>query len=347
MQTLIDTLKSVGKPTEMFRAADGSTLLVLPHGGRVLGLYAGDDAENFFWTNTALQAHAAARAFYAGADWHNSGGDRTWLAPELDLFFPDYPSLERYFQPRQLDPGQYAVSRTADGLQLVNRLTVTPARAKAALDLEISRTLSAAANPLRYERGLGELLKLQYAGYTQRTALRILNAPAARVGVWNLIQMPHGGEMLIPVHATTQPKVLFGEVPPGDVSCPDRLVRYRMGSPGLHKIAVRAVATTGRVGYLYPAGERAALIVRNFFVNPSGEYVDVPWTQPDELGYSVQACNVHHAEFGIFSELEYHLPAVGEGTGRTHDEEVSQVWAFRGPADLVRAAARVLLSPEV
>lgn len=346
MQALVDCLNGIGKPTESFRTPDGSTVLVLPHGGRTLGLYAPGNAENFFWTNPALNAHASARTFYASEAWHNSGGDRCWLAPEVDFFFPDYPSLERYFQPRQFDPGNYQVTRTSDGLQLVNRLKIAPARSKRTVELEMSRTLAPAANPLRHERGAADLLQLEYAGYTQQTSLAFLGAPAARVGAWNLIQMPHGGDLLVPVYAKTQPKIYFGEIPPADLTCSDRLVRYRMNSGGVHKIGVRAVATAGRVGYLYPTGGRSALIVRNFFINPSGEYIDVPWTDTEDLGYSVQACNVVHDELGSFSELEYHIPAVGEGTGRTRCDDVSQVWAFRGPSDLVRAAARILLSPE-
>jgi len=159
--------------------------------------------------------------------------------------------------------------------------------------------------------------------------------------------MPHGGDLLVPVYARTQPKIYFGEIPPADLTCNDRLVRYRMHTGGVHKIGVRAVATAGRVGYLYSTGGESALIIRNFFVNPSGEYVDVPWTDPADLGYSVQACNVVHDELGSFSELEYHIPAVGEGTGRTRCDDGSQVWAFRGPSERVRAAARLLLSPEV
>jgi hypothetical protein len=88
------------------------------------------------------------------------------------------------------------------------------------------------------------------------------------------------------------------------------------------------------------------LIVRNFVVNPSGEYVDVPWRDPDDLGYSTQACNVNSA-LGAFSELEYHIPAIGGKTGRARCDDAAQVWAFCGPEEAIRAVAHCLLSPEV
>src|SRR5580704_11940180 len=95
---LIDTLDAVGKPTESWQSPDGTKVLVLPYGGRVLGLFAPNDEENFFWTHTALNEKKTAQEFYAGSQWHNSGGERTWLAPEADFFFPEFPSLKTYFQ---------------------------------------------------------------------------------------------------------------------------------------------------------------------------------------------------------------------------------------------------------
>jgi hypothetical protein len=68
----------------------------------------------------------------------NSGGDRTWLAPELDFFLPNYPDLSftGYGQPRQLDPGNYQITHEGDQSVLVNRLTVTSSRSQAIAELE-------------------------------------------------------------------------------------------------------------------------------------------------------------------------------------------------------------------
>jgi len=105
------------------------------------------------------------------------------------------------------------------------------------------------------------------------------------------------------------------------------------------------VAVTGRVGYLFNQGGRHALIIRNFLVNPSGEYVDVPWDDPADLGYSTQACNVNSA-LGQFSELEYHIPAIGGGTGRTHCDDTAQVWAFRGSQEAIAGVVKTLLGKQ-
>jgi hypothetical protein len=347
-------LSAVGKPVETLALSDGGTALILPHGGRVLGLFARGSDENFFWTHPALGSDDSAGAFYRSGEWQNSGGDRTWLAPEADFFFPDFPDTGKYFQPRALDPGDFHLSGIPDGIRLVNRFECTLSRSKRKVDLILAKSVTPAPNPLRYERDLPASSDIEYAGYNLRTSLDVLGADAAEappIGLWNLLQMPHGGDMLVPVYSRIEPRVLFGSVviengPDDGLTAGDRLIRWRMRAAGDHKIGVRAVDTTGRAGYLYPAGRRWALIVRNFFVDPSGEYVDVPWTDTGDLGYSVQACGVNSA-MGRFSELEYHVPAVGRGTGRTRCEDVCGTWAFRGPREPILAIARRLLSPDV
>ncbi len=343
-QHLVETLRAVGKATETWRGPDGTRVLLLPYGGRVLGLFAAADDENFYWTHHSLATVGTASAFYASAEWQNSGGDRTWLAPEVDIFFPCYPNVDlgTYWQPRELDPGNY---RAENNSRLVNRLQVKMSRVKKTVEVEITKSVEPAANPLRYEKAVRGI-SVAYAGYTQRTTLEITGGEPAQVGLWNLIQMPHGGDLLVPTYVRSEPRVYFGTVPSGDLVVNDRLVRYRMRSPGQHKIGIRAVASAGRVGYHNKTERRETLIIRNFAVSPSGEYVDVPWTETEDRGYSTQACNVND-QMGQFSELEYHVPAIGPGTGRQCCEDVSQVWAFRGTAEEIRAVAHTLLSPDI
>ena len=343
---LVSTLNAVGKSTEIFESPDGSQVLMLPYGGRVLGLFSKGSNENFYWTNTALNSVESAKEFYGSDVWQNSGGDRTWLSPEVDLFFPDFPSMEKYFQPRSLDPGKYEVVKEDGKIRLVNRLSVTVYRSKEVVDLEISKFVAPAPNPLRYEKGL-KLDGVEYAGYTQNTSLSMTGKgkDTTAIGLWNLVQMPHGGDLLVPTFARTEAKIYFGDISSDDLISTDNMVRYKMRSEGEHKIGIRAVATTGRVGYMYEKGGKWALIVRNYVVNPSGEYIDVPWADQDDFGYSTQACNVK-SHLGCFSELEYHIPAIGKGTGRTRCDDAAQVWAFRGTKEQIQTIAHTLLSAE-
>lgn len=345
-RALVEVLNAVGKPPRRIVTPDGTTVVLLPYGGRVLGLYAPGSDENFYWTHPALLSAEAARAFYGGTGWHNSGGDRTWLAPEVDVFLPHYPSRDGYTQPKELDPGNYRVDSEGGGARLVNRFALTLSRSGRRVELELTKSVAPAANPLRHERNLA-VRGVDYAGYSQRTSLAIVGEEASNpVGLWNLVQMPHGGELLVPTYARATPKLVFGHIPASDLAVSDRLVRYRMRQTGEHKLALRAVATAGRVGYVFEQSDRWVAIVRNFVVDPSGEYVDVPWDDPADFGYSTQACNVHSA-LGQFSELEYHIPAIGGATGRSRCEDVAQVWAYRGPKEAMAVVVRTLLGADL
>jgi hypothetical protein len=343
---LMKTLAAVGKPTETWKSPDGTKALVLPYGGRILGLFAPDDEQSFFWTHPALGDAATAGEFYDGKQWHNSGGERTWLAPEVDFFFPEFPDLKTYWQQRELDPGHYEVCRKSGELSWTNRANLTLSRGKRKVDLEITKSLAPALNPLRYDREPADSA-VKYAGYTLHTTLQLRNSgPALHVGLWHLTQLPHGGCMLVPTFFRSQPKVYMGTIGPEDLRVSDHLVRYRMQAAGEHKLGIRAAAVTGRAGYWYKAGNETSLVVRNFNVNPSGEYIDVPWTETENFGFAFQACNVNSA-LGAFSELEYHVPAAAPSESGSHSEDASQVWAFRGPEAAIRSIARRLLSPDI
>ena len=342
MSKLAAALASADKPTETWKSPDGTVALVLPYGGRILGLFAPDSDQNFFWTHSALKASEAARDFYRSAPWHNSGGDRTWLAPEVDFFFPNFPNPEPYWQPRELDPGKYQVVRSNDNLILTNRLTYKLSRSGQTVDLEISKQLAPASNPLR-----SSAARLSYAGYTMRTGLAFSDGKAGPVpvGLWSLLQLPHGGEMLFPTFSKASVTTFFGHIDTADLSLGPHLIRYRMRASGEQKLGLQAHAVIGRAGYLYAQGDEWCLVVRNFTVNPSGQYVDGPWTNPGLAGFAIEACNVD-SHLGCFAELEYHVPAIGGPGGEHACEDVSQLWSFRGQRDDILDVARELISSD-
>ncbi len=345
---LVEVLTKNLKPTKTITFEDGSNILILPYGGRVLGLFAKGNEENFYWTNTALSSVNTAKDFYLSNEWHNSGGDRTWLSPEIDIFFPNFPNTEKYWQPRELDPGNYEVYEEGHELRLVNEMIIHFTRPDQSLKLRLTKSFGSAPQPLRYEKYI-DMSSLEYAGYTQYTQLEIINGESAdipAVGLWNLVQMPHGGDMIIPTYDQAIPKIYFGDILPEDLLVTDHLIKYKMRAQGEQKIGIRAVTTTGRIGYCYRNGKIYNLIVRNISVNPSGEYVDVPWNNPDDLGYSTQACNIN-SKLGSFSELEYHIPAIGGSTRKRSCHDEAQVWAFRGSETIINEVSKCLLGVSI
>jgi hypothetical protein len=104
--------------------------------------------------------------------------------------------------------------------------------------VEIAKSFGPAPDPLRHERALERVVNVEYAGYTQHTSLEL---PAgardgdAQVGLWNLLQMPHGGELLVATHVKTEPKIVFGAIDPGDLAVSEHLVRYSAYSARNHR----------------------------------------------------------------------------------------------------------------
>jgi hypothetical protein len=198
---------------------------------------------------------------------------------------------------------------------------------------------------------------LEYAGYSQVTTLETEAPPdgAVRLGIWNLLQLPPPGTMLVPTRAATPPQTVFGVLSRGELAVATRGVRWEMAGPGADaKIALRAGALTGRVGYLCATPCRAEatpgrpdaldLVVREFTVEPDGDYVDALWEPPHATGWAFQACCVRNGA-ERFNELEYHAPAASPAAGRSRRCDQSRVWAFRGPADTIGKAAAALLGP--
>ncbi len=114
----------------------------------------------------------------------------------MDFFLPHFPQLDVYVQPREFDPGQYQLTRENGAIMLSNRFASRLSRSDATVHLELTKRLSGARNPLR-TMPCGLFDGLQYAGYAVRTRLAFrggLCEPMA-IGLWCLLQLPHGGEL--------------------------------------------------------------------------------------------------------------------------------------------------------
>jgi hypothetical protein len=238
-----------------------------------------------------------------------------------------------------LDPGRYKCKGTDQGIRLSCDLELHSYRTGEDLALTIAKEIEPVASPFHQVADDDGLADVPFAGYTLRTTLEVRSKPKrTAVGLWNLLQMPHGGCMVIPTRFRARPTKYFGTFSRQDLAVAGDAIRYTMRSAGEHKIGVAAITLTGRAGYLYRAASAWSLIVRNFTVNPSGSYVDALPSADGCPGDAFQACNVSNPRLGNFSELEYHAPAIGAGTNADRREDVSQVWAFRGER---RAVARI------
>ena len=343
MVSLIDNLKQAGKEPVPLAFPDGSRLLVLPESGRMLGLFMPGTDENVLWTNPALATAESATAYFARCGWPNPGGDRTWLAPEIELFIGDVKqAVKTYAVQPALDPGHWILeSATAAEVRLANETRVRLHRQNRDVGVRLAKTYSVAPNPLK------DVIGLQYAGYTLATTLEVESQPGVpiRLGIWNLLQLPQPGTMWIPTRAPARPHVVFGALAADELTVTPGLVRWNMAPPGEDaKISLKPPPLTGRVGYSRASDTPGMhdLVVREFSVGAERDYVDAVWAPPHEAGWAFQACCVRNGA-ECFNELEYHAPAVTARSGEAVIRDESRVWAFRGPEESVAMAARQLL----
>jgi len=183
--TWMQSLEDAGRPLLRQNQPDGGTLLISPWGGRVLGLFVPGCEKNLLWVNPDLDDPLKAEKLLASPLWPNLGGDRIWLAPERDFFYPGFPDLQRYEPPTQIDPGQYSVDRTETTTRLVNIARLHSFRLGVSISLKVTRVISSAPNPLRHEKELMRGLEdVRYAGYHAATRLTLRGQSGAAVQGW-------------------------------------------------------------------------------------------------------------------------------------------------------------------
>ena len=322
---------------------------MLPFGGKVLGLFPTNEGGSCFWINPGLLEAQSARELLQETSWVITGGDRTWLAPEAEFFVGDLSDPRGTYEvPLSVDPGAYSVEQSAGKIAASNQARVSNHHRRTYCDVEIEKVIRMTPNPLRREASMQDwLAEVAYVGYEQTTALRLLATPDPdlRVGIWNIIVLPAAGDLIIPTLGRAEVRDYFEPTGPKNLSVTDHRVQFRIDGQERHKIGLRAASLIGRAGYLRILGNAQwNLVVRNFHVNPSGEYIDAPWDDPDDLGYAFQAYN-DEGTLGSFGELEYHTPAIGGEAGSDFFADRSQVWAFEGEQARVLAIAEQLLGP--
>lgn len=302
--------------------------LVLPFGGRVLGLYPRPEV-NAFWVNPALGAADSARELLGDPGWINLGGERTWISPEVDTHIDD-PSraLDTYEVPRSVDPAAYAVTeQDAHGVSLETRMRVLFRRTRSRVDLKLTKTVSLLdAPPVELPDGV------DWTGYALRVRLEADALPdGVRPAPWHLIQVPGGGRIVLPVQPRAQPRVIFGDP---DYALENHTITAGVPTATAFKLSLRAEHCTGRLLYTRFEAPTPTLVVRTHQVSAADRYSEVPYDDLDDTGY-VEQIFVDDDTYGGFGELEFHSPALGRA-GATAEEDESRVWAFAGPVDRLR-----------
>ncbi|GAB4523425.1 MAG: hypothetical protein OHK0046_37090 [Anaerolineae bacterium] len=334
LTTIQATLDAVGEHYAVLPLQGQAVICVTQRGGRVIGLYPKADGPNLLWTNHQVLADAGAfRSFAAGNNW-NLGGERIWIAPEIQYIIQDRRDFwGTHRLPESIDPGHYALKASDQTVHLTQSLTLHAYNlAQGEKHLTVERAFSPIPNPLRTLTAGDDLMAgVQFIGYAQRVTLTEINETPILSESWNLVQLQPGGVLYIPTLGDVESTPYFGDVPEEarTLAAPHHL-RLNITGTRQYKVGYKATSMTGRMAYLNTLADgRAYLLVRHFDSNPSATYAEEPPDMPGVHGHSVHVYN-DGGGFGGFGEMECSGQAIGGSTGRTTSTDVFRMWAYVG-----------------
>jgi hypothetical protein len=332
-QQVVDRLEENQIAYGLMTLQEGVTLVISQRGGRILGPFLTRESESLFWINRAFAEAEAFRAFLRSGSW-NLGGDRIWIAPEIQYHVPDRSDFwGSVFWPEQVDPGHYTLEQPRPGeWRLAQEMTLKAYNLAAGQkELHLERRIGKVEDPLRNVSDYQALMEgVLFAGYEQVVTLSERKRDDIVSEAWSLTQLNPGGELIIPctprVEYTDYYQPIDGELQ----SFQTNHVRLKITGNRQYKVGYKAAHVFGRLAYYHQLDDgRAYLIVRNFFNNPSAPYAEEPDHTPGCRGHSIHVYN-DDGNAGGFGELECNAQTIGGETARSSSTDHLVLWLYVG-----------------
>ena len=329
---VVSSLQATGQAFEVLPLQNGVCLVVTRRGGRVFGPFLTEQSASLYWLNAALGDAARLQAFLEAGAW-NQGGERFWIAPEIQYNVTDRTDFAGTLRvPPQMDPGEYTLSQAGNRVTLGLTLTL-PAYNLAAGEktLTLDRTIQSVPDPLRELNGYSALLAdVVYAGYSQTATLSDPQPNPIMSETWNLIQLNPGGTLIIPASSHVQATGYVEPLPADAQTVHAGALRMAMTGVNQFKVGYKAAQVGSRMGYLnFLDDGRAYLLVRSFPNNPSSIYVEEAPDKPGQRGESIHVYN-DDGKLGGFGEMECHGQTIGGEAGISSSTDTFLLWLYVG-----------------
>lgn len=349
-QQVITSLEKNNQPYTTLTLQNEVSLIIPQRGARILGPFLSSNSESIFWLNRAFAHPDSFNQFLNSGDW-NLGGERVWIAPEIQYLVRDRSDFWGTIRvPEPMDPGNYILDQLdPNQRRLVQSLTLPAYNlASGEKELQLERLIRPAADPLRYLSNYQTLVDgLIFAGYEHIISLSETRLDDKMSESWTLIQLNPGGRLLIPASPHVEYSDYYEPINSTFQSIHPNHISLRITGDRQYKVGYKAAHVFGRLGYFNQFNaDRAYLIVRNFFNNPSAPYLEERASWPDQRGHSIHIYNDDGA-LGGFGELECNGQAIGGGTGRSSATDQFVLWLYVGAADKVRNLIPHLLGIEL
>jgi hypothetical protein len=320
-------------------------IVVSRRGGHILGPFEDAGGTSALWLNPKLASASAFAEFLRAGEW-NLGGERIWIAPEIQFNIKDRRDFwGSYELPAAMDPGSWAISAGPRSVELSQDLELgCHNTASGSKRLTVRRVLRAAENPLRSLSAFEVLMSgVVFAGWHHLALLSEVLGDGIMAESWNLAQVRPGGEAIIPCTPGLEYLDYYEPIDGSHLSVERGAARLKITGDRRYKVGFRTPNLLGRIGYLRQVGAEASeLIVRNFHNDPSSSYVEEP---ADAIGCRGLSLNVYNdgGALGGFGELECNGRTIGGETGRSASSDEIALWYFRGTTGAIAAIAGILL----
>jgi hypothetical protein len=321
---LLTVLDSAGIEYEHLTSLRGWAIVVPSLGAKVLGV--GVDGENAFWVATPP----------VPGTWL-TGGQRTWIAPEMgpeSLYFRD----GGWLPPPSMDPGHYQpIANGAEDSEPDDRSAESGHSRIYSCPLSLT-TASGTRYTLELQRSIRiletPLTKTNWPASHLRIGQRLINRDRTDtvrgLGLWSILQLPNAAEGTAIIVTGNRPNFrttgYFGTLPTewtrrlgsNLVIWPRQGTRFKFG------VAAKDSGTC--LCGIRPAIESGywMVILKRFAVDAGGLYVDKPDSSPRTTnGDAVQVYNSPEIGTAGFSEIECHSPSRPIEPGESLSHEVS------------------------
>lgn len=277
--------------------SDEACVRVCPERGRLLGIRLNDE-EALWAPDHVTEAWCL-------------GGERLWLGPEADWHWQRLgePDFDYYEVAPSFSPDIWRVEASEEGFfQASLNVSLRSAHREARLELRLRKSL----RMLR-----PELLApgLQGIALRAETSLEILDGIRGQpVDLWSLIQIPFGGQIIVPTMDQPRPRDHFAPCPASEYAVDGRQLRIRIGGSSPFKLGLPALQSVGRVAYERPVNGGILVFARFFPLLPFAYYCDAPMADPGSQGDVLQFFN-DGGEQGCFGEIEHRSHAIRCGIG--------------------------------
>lgn len=329
---------------EILTVGDGWQVIITEHGGHVFGPFSDTCPEGIFWLPDDIKDPAQYKKRIDDKLW-NIGGDRVWIAPEIQFNIRDRSHFRETLKtPTTIDPGTYTMTRDGDAVHLKMSLDLESFNTVVgSLHADFHRMIHRAENPLRFLPFYRELMEgLSYCGIEEVIDLAETSGQDIFAESWDLLQIRPKGTLFIPMYRPLRGTDHYE--PAGDhEALAENGITLRITGDSRYKIAYRSALLTGRFGYLADSDtDESVLIIICYPNNPSAMYSEEPPLIEGDTGYSIHVYN-DDGNSGGFAEMECNMLTIGNPTGIHRSVDRLTKWIFTGKKEQLKAVAETLL----